>query len=214
MRAARAAAEVGLPIQVNTLVARQTADDLEDIYELLKTVTVMRWSLFFLIAVGRGKMLEEIAPEKSDEVMNWIYDIAREAPFAVKTTEAPHYRRVALNRMRGQHVSPDALHRMSVYNGLGIRDGHGIMFVSNTGDICPAGFLPAVAGNIRTSTVPNVYRNSELFRALHDADLLQGKCGKCEYREICGGSRARAFAYTGNVLESDPFCPYAPAQMG
>jgi radical SAM protein len=212
MRAAHAAADVQMPIQVNTLVAQQTADDLEAIYERLKTLTVMRWSLFFLIAVGRGKMLEEIAPAKSDEVMNWVYDIAREAPFAVKTTEAPHYRRVALNRMRGQHVSPDALHRTAVYNGLGIRDGHGIMFVSNTGDVCPAGFLPVSAGNIRTSRVPDIYRNSELFRSLHDPNQLQGKCGKCEYREICGGSRARAFAHTGNVLGSDPFCPYVPAQ--
>lgn len=211
IRAAQAAAEVGMPIQVNTLVAQQTADDLKAIYQLLKSMTVMRWSLFFLIAVGRGKMLEEIAPKKSDEIMNWVYDIAREAPFAVKTTEAPHYRRVALGRMKGQHVSPDALHRMSVYNGLGIRDGHGVMFVSNTGDICPAGFLPVAAGNVKTSKVPDVYRNSELFRSLHDADQLQGKCRKCEYREVCGGSRARAYAYTGNVLESDPFCAYVPA---
>ncbi len=210
MRAARAAAEVGMPIQVNTLVAQQTADDLEAIYKLLKTLTVMRWSLFFLIAVGRGKMLQEIAPEESDQVMNWVFDIAREAPFAVKTTEAPHYRRVALNRMRGQNVSPDALHKMSVYNGLGIRDGHGIVFVSNTGDICPAGFLPVSAGNVRTGNVPDIYRNSGVFRALHDSNQLQGKCGECEYREPCGGSRARAFAHTGNILESDPFCPYVP----
>jgi radical SAM protein len=211
MRAARAAAHLEMPIQVNTLVAEQTADDLPAIYELLKTLTVMRWSLFFLIAVGRGKMLEEIAPEKSDEVMNWVYDIAKQAPFAVKTTEAPHYRRVALKRMRGQRISPDALHKMSVYNGLGIRDGHGIMFVSNTGDICPAGFLPVSAGNVRTSKVAEVYRNSDLFRSLHDSNRLQGKCGRCEYREICGGSRSRAFAHTGSVLESDPFCPYMPA---
>jgi radical SAM protein len=208
--AARAAAKAGLPIQVNTLVAQQTADDLPAVYELLKTLTVMRWSLFFLIAVGRGKMLEEIPPEESDRVMDWIYDVAKEAPFAVKTTEAPHYRRVALKRMGAQRVSPDALHRMSVYNGLRIRDGHGIVFVSNTGDICPAGFLPVSGGNVRTAKVPDVYRNSDLFRALHDADRLQGKCGDCEYRQICGGSRARAFAYTGNVLESDPFCPYVP----
>jgi radical SAM protein len=212
IRAARAAAEADLPIQINTLVAQQTADDLPTIYELLKTLTVMRWSLFFLIAVGRGKMLEEIAPEESDRVMDWIYDVAKEAPFAVKTTEAPHYRRVALKRMRGQQVSRNALQRMSVYNGLGIRDGHGIIFISNTGDICPAGFLPVSAGNVRTAKIPDVYRNSQLFRDLHDPDKLRGKCGKCEYAEICGGSRARAFAYTGDVLESDPFCPYVPAR--
>src|SRR5260370_23949007 len=158
MRAARAAGNVETAIQVNTLVAQQTADDLEAIYELLKTLTVMRWSLFFLIAVGRGKMLQEISAGESDRVMNWIFDIAREAPFAVKTTEAPHYRRVALNRMRGQNLAPDALHRMSVYNGLEIRDGHGIMFVSNTRDICPAGFLPASSGNLRSAQIPHLYR--------------------------------------------------------
>ena len=210
MRAARAAAAVDMPIQINTLVAEQTVDDLQAIYELLKTLKVMRWSLFFLIAVGRGKMLQEIPAEQSDDVMNWVFDIARKAPFAVKTTEAPHYRRVALNRMQGQNASPDALHRISVYNGLGIRDGHGIMFVSNTGDICPAGFLPVAAGNIRTGNVPDIYRNSDLFRSLHDSSQFSGKCGRCEYREPCGGSRARAFAHSGNVLASDPFCPYIP----
>ncbi len=210
MRAAHAAAEVNLPIQINTLVCEETADDLEAIYQLLTTLKVMRWSLFFLIAVGRGKMLQEISPASGEKLMNRIYDLASRAPFAIKTTEAPHYRRVALQHMRGQKVAPDALHRVSVFNGFAIRDGHGIMFISNIGEICPAGFLPLSAGNVRTSSIPEVYRNSPLFHALHNPDQLKGKCGKCEYREICGGSRARAFAYTGDALESDPFCSYQP----
>jgi len=210
MRAARAAAEIGLPIQINTLVSQETADDLDAIYQLLTGLKVMRWSLFFLIAVGRGKALQELSPAAGEELMNRIYDLASQAPFAIKTTEAPHYRRVALQRMRTQKVAPDALHRISVFNGFGIRDGHGVMFVSNTGEICPAGFLPASAGNVRTSRVSDIYRDSPLFAALHQPDQLKGRCRECEYREICGGSRARAFAYSGDALQSDPFCPYLP----
>jgi radical SAM protein len=210
MRAAEYAAEFDLPIQVNTLVSTETDDDLPAIYELLKTVKVMRWSLFFLIAVGRGRVLQEVSPARGEEIMNWVYDLARVAPFAIKTTEAPSYRRIALGRMRGEGMPPDQIQRTSVYHGFGVRDGHGIVFVSNTGDIYPAGFLPLTVGNVRVNQVADVYRNAPLFRSLHNPNEFKGKCGRCEHRMICGGSRARAFAYTGDALESDPFCPYQP----
>lgn len=208
--AARHAAELDMPIQVNTLVSEETADDLPAVYELLKTMRVMRWSLFFLIAVGRGRVLEEVAPERGEELMNWVYDLAQGAPFAIKTTEAPSYRRIALDRMRRQGLAPEQIRRTSVYHGFGIRDGHGILFVSNTGDIYPAGFLPLTVGNVRQDGLIEIYRHSSAFRSLHDPNQFKGKCGRCEYRVICGGSRARAFAYTGDALESDPFCPYLP----
>jgi len=208
IRAARHASEFDLPIQVNTLVSAETADDLPAIFDLLRTIKVMRWSLFFLIAVGRGRVLKEVSPERGEELMNWVYDLSRIAPFAIKTTEAPSYRRIALNRMRGEGMSSEQIQRSSVYRGFGIRDGHGIIFVSSTGDIYPAGFLPLTAGNVRSSRLSEVYRNGPLFRSLHDPSQFKGKCGRCEYRAICGGSRARAFAYTGDPLESDPFCPY------
>ncbi len=214
IRGAHLAAEYDLPIQVNTLVSEETADDLPAIYELLKTVKVMRWSLFFLIAVGRGKVLQEVSPARGEEIMEWVYDLARVAPFAIKTTEAPSYRRIALNRMRGEGMLPDQLQRTSVYNGFGIRDGHGIMFVSNTGDIYPAGFLPLTVGNVRKDSVADVYRDAPAFRSLHNPNEFKGKCGWCEYRVICGGSRARAFAYTGDALESDSFCTYQPEGRG
>lgn len=210
VRAARDAAEIDLPIQVNTLVSEETADDLPTIYDLLTTLKVMRWSLFFLIAVGRGKVLREVSPTRGEEIMNWVYDLARVAPFAIKTTEAPSYRRIALNRMRDEGMASDQIQRTSVYHGFGIRDGHGIMFVSNTGDIYPAGFLPLTAGNIRKGNVVDVYRDAPVFRSLHDPSEFRGKCGRCEYRVICGGSRARAYAYTGDALASDPVCPYEP----
>ncbi len=206
LRAARFAAALGVPIQINTLVSEETIDDLPAIYELLKTFTVMRWSLFFLIEVGRGKVLQPISPERGEELMNWVYDIAQVAPFVIKTTEAPSYRRVALNQMRREGMASVEIRRTSVYRGFGIRDGHGIVFVSNQGDIYPAGFLPLSAGNVRTDSLVSVYRESPLFRALHSPDAFKGRCGRCEYRVLCGGSRARAFAATGDPLASDPFC--------
>ncbi|HEX7593045.1 MAG TPA: TIGR04053 family radical SAM/SPASM domain-containing protein [Anaerolineae bacterium] len=210
IRGAHLAAEYDLPVQVNTLVSAETADDLPATYELLKSLKVMRWSLFFLIAVGRGKVLQEVSPARGEEIMEWVYDLVRVAPFAIKTTEAPSYRRIALNRMRGEGMLPDQIQRTSVYNGFGIRDGHGIMFVSNTGDIYPAGFLPLTVGNVRKDSVADVYRDAPAFRSLHNPNEFKGKCGWCEYRVICGGSRARAFAYTGDALESDSFCTYQP----
>ncbi len=210
MRAALTAGSIGLPVQINTLVSLETVDDLPSIYELLKHMQVMRWSLFFLIGVGRGKTLGELSSKDGEKIMRWICDMVREAPFAIKTTEAPFYRRIALNRMNEQGMANPEIRRTSVYHGFGIRDGHGIVFVSNRGDIYPSGFLPLSAGNIRRDRLVEVYRDSTIFRALHNPDGFKGKCGRCEYRQICGGSRARAFAHTGDVAESDPFCSYQP----
>jgi radical SAM protein len=212
MDASRYAAEVDMPIQVNTLVAAETADDLPAIFDLLLAHRVMRWSLFFLIGVGRGRMLEPVSPERGEQVMRWSLELARSAPFAIKTTEAPSYRRIALEQMRASNMPLEAMRRSSVLRGFGIRDGNGIVFVSNTGDICPAGFLPLALGNVRNNELAKVYRNESTFRALHDANAFKGKCGECEYRIICGGSRARAFAATGDPLESDPLCPYQPVR--
>jgi AdoMet-dependent heme synthase len=211
MEAARHAGRIGLPIQVNTLVSEETADDLPAIYELLRTsFPVMRWSLFFLISVGRGKALNEVSPDQGERIMDWVLDLVPNAPFAVKTTEAPSYRRVAINKMRDSGMAAPDMKKTSVYRGFQIRDGHGIVFVSHRGDIYPSGFLPLHCGSVRTDSLANVYRNSEIFRALHTPNEFHGKCGVCEYRHICGGSRARAFAHTGDALGSDPFCPYQP----
>ncbi len=210
--AAKAAASLGVPIQINTLVAEETIDDIPAIYELLKSsFPVMRWSLFFLIEVGRGKVLQPISSERGEQLMNWIYDQSKVAPFAMATTEAPSYRRVALTRMREAGMVAAEIERTPVYRGFGIRDGHGIVFISNQGDICPAGFLPLTLGNVRNDQLQDIYRNAPMFQALHNPNLFKGKCGYCEFRALCGGSRARAFAATGDALASDPFCHYEPA---
>jgi radical SAM protein len=210
VQAMRWAQELEMPLQVNTLMAAETAADAPAVYELLKPFGVARWSLFFLISVGRGKVLQPLTPEQAEKLMSWIYETSANSPFTVATTEAPSYRRVALERMRAEGLSGDQIKRMPAARGFGIRDGHGIMFVSNTGDICPAGFLPLAAGNVRRDRVSEIYRNGPLFRSLHDPMQFEGRCGVCEYRALCGGSRARAYAATGNPLASDPLCPYEP----
>jgi MoaA/NifB/PqqE/SkfB family radical SAM enzyme len=130
IRAAQDAAKLGIPIQVNTLVSQETEDDLPAIYELLKSVSVMRWSLFFLIAVGRGKLLQPVSAERGEELMRWACDLAQAAPFVVATTEAPSYRRIALERMRAAGWTREQIAQTPVYRGFEIRDGHGIVFIS------------------------------------------------------------------------------------
>jgi AdoMet-dependent heme synthase len=204
--AMRWAGSLDMPMQVNTLVSAETVTDLPAIYELLKQFRISRWSLFFLISVGRGKVLQPLTSERAEVLMAWIYEISQTAPFVVATTEAPSYRRVAIQRMHAQGLTGEAVKHSKVARGFGIRDGNGIVFVSSTGEICPAGFLPQVAGNVRTDRIAAVYRNAPLFQLLHQSRLFKGKCGACEFHSICGGSRARAFQATGDALGADPLC--------
>ena len=214
MQAMRWAQELGMPLQVNTLASGETADDIPAVYELLKPFTPARWSLFFLISVGRGKVLQPLAPEQGEALMSWIYETSSVAPFTVATTEAPSYRRVALDRMRAEGLNGDQIKKSPAYRGFGVRDGHGIVFVSHTGDICPAGFLPLALGNVRRDRLAEVYRDAPVFLALHDPSQFHGRCGHCEYHALCGGSRARAYEATGDPLGEDPFCIYEPHACG
>jgi AdoMet-dependent heme synthase len=213
IQALRWAQELEMPVQVNTLAAAETAGDMSAIYEVLKPFGIARWSLFFLIAVGRGKVLQPLSPEEGEKLMYWIYATSRDASFTVATTEAPSFRRVALERMRAEGMTGEQIRQSGATRSYGIRDGHGILFISNTGDICPAGFLPLAVGNVRQNQIVNVYRDSPLFRQLHDPTQFEDRCGVCDYRTLCGGSRARAFAATGNPLASDPFCQYEPPRQ-
>lgn len=209
INAIRWAKEVGLPLQINTLVCAETYDDIPNVGRLLAELEVERWSVFFLVATGRGKVLGDITPEQAETLLNWLYDFSKEAPFVIKTTEAHHYRRVAVQRARAEG-NTDKLR--SLRRGFGVRDGSGVMFISHIGEIYPAGFLPIVVGNVRKDDPVEIYRHHPLFRSLRDPDQYKGKCGVCEFRRICGGSRARAYATYGDPLESDPLCVYTPAK--
>jgi AdoMet-dependent heme synthase len=210
IQAMRWAQELEMPVQINTLVAAETTDDLPAIYDLLRLFGIARWSLFFLISVGRGKVLQPLSPDEGEQLMRWVHAVSRKAPFSVATTEAPSYRRVALQKMREEGMTGEQIRRSGATRGYGIRDGHGIMFVSNTGDICPAGFLPLAVGNVRQQNVVDMYRDSPLFQQLHDPAQFENRCGICDFKTLCGGSRARAFAATGNPLASDPMCTFEP----
>jgi len=211
MEAARAAVDAGLALQVNTLVTAGTLADLPAVYERVCALGAARWSLFFLIQVGRGRDLQQLTPAASEALLAWLWACARPGGPIVTATEAPHYRRVALQRRRpGEERAGGAAHR-ALRHGLGIRDGNGIMFVSHVGDVQPSGFLPIVAGNVRRVHPGVIYREAPLFRALRAAAGFHGRCGRCEFREVCGGSRARAYATTGDPLGEDPLCAYQPA---
>ncbi|MFB6169844.1 MAG: TIGR04053 family radical SAM/SPASM domain-containing protein [Haloarculaceae archaeon] len=209
VRAARAAREAGLPLQVNTTVCAATVDELPAIRDLVADLGAVLWSVFFLVPVGRGRVLDPVSPDRAESVMAWLCDVAESAPFGVKTTEAPHYRRVAIQQRRAA-AATEAPPTDDVGRRTGITAGDGFAFVSHVGEVYPSGFLPESAGDVREESVVDVYRNAPLFESLRDADRLRGKCGACEFRAVCGGSRSRAYAYTGDPLESDPLCPYVP----
>jgi radical SAM protein len=205
--AAETARAVGLPFQVNTLVAQETLSDIPAIYPLVSAWGAARWCLFFLISVGRGTMLREISPSACEQLLSWLANLTGRPGPIVTTTEAPHFRRVMLQRRHG--AASHGGHPAPVSHPVGgIRDGNGILFVARNGDITPSGFLPVFVGNVRTHDVVAVYRHSEEFLSLRRADKFGGRCGHCEFRGPCGGSRARAYAAYGDQMAEDPLCVY------
>jgi radical SAM protein with 4Fe4S-binding SPASM domain len=190
------AIDLGLPLQINTTVSARTLPSLHAMAEYVSTLPIRLWAVFFLVQTGRGASLAQISARECEEVLEFLAGLQARVPFVVKTTEAPHFRR----------VSPAAAR-------FTVNDGNGFVFVDHVGDICPSGFLPMPCGNVRDGVLAAVYRDHPLFRSLRDPDALHGRCGRCEYRAACGGSRARAFAATGDVLGEDPLCAYEPTMM-
>lgn len=222
MRMMTDARQLGLSVQINTTVTRRNVEQIENLATLLSTQGIAMWSVFFLIPVGRGMDEERISPEQYEEVFERLWIQAGRQPYGIKTTEAPHYRRFVLQRNgdplagpkvgeegRPPHPSRDRGHRAP----LGVRDGNGIMFVGHTGEIFPAGFLPIECGRFPDDSVVDAYQNHPTFLALRDPDQFTDDCGICEYRYVCGGSRSRAYAVTGDPLAGEPDCVYEPGQI-
>ncbi len=210
MTALEWAAGLDLPVQVNTLVTQATAQDLPALYALLERRTLQRWSLFFLVSVGRGSALREVSPADGERWMRWLYRTSAAAPFQVRTTEAMAFRRVAVREMRHRGMSDEQILRSPLARSFGIRDGNGVVFIAQDGMISPSGFMPMPLGNVREHRIADVYRIHPKMRALRDVTRYRGRCGRCSFVQWCGGSRARALAWTGDPLESDPLCPYEP----
>jgi len=199
-QAARQARAAGMEIQINTTVSANTVEDLPAIADMVAEFDASMWEVFFLVPIGRGEELEQLDPDRTVEVMEWLYRRGREAPYRVITVEAPHYRRVA-----------DELQRRESGEGVRVgstRAGAGFVFVSYEGDVYPSGFLPESGGNVTERSLVDIYRNADLFERLRDTDRFVGSCGDCAYLDICGGSRSRAHAVTGSPLASDPLCPW------
>ncbi len=220
----RSALTIGLAAQINTTVTRRTLELLPEMVDFVKEAGAVQWSLFFLVPTGRAQAADMIAPEEGERLFHWLYDLSRKGDFDVKATAAPMYRRVAIERRRAEGDSgriegnfqgagfqyADGLDRPV----KGVNDGRGFLFVSHRGEIMPSGFLPIAAANVREEDIVEVYRDHRLFRELRDPSLLKGRCGRCEYREVCGGQRGRAYALTGDYLETDPACVYQPPTPG
>lgn len=224
LRMLMAARDLGVPTQVNTTVTAGNLAEFDLLAELLEDLGISLWSVFFLVPTGRARPEDVASAEDFERVFNRMYDLSLTAPFDIKSTAAPQYRRVILQRQVAERRAgertdaPDALTaglgfslRDGVGRAKGVNDGNGFLFISHRGDLFPSGFLPLAAGNVRQHDLVKVYREAPLFRALRDADHYRGKCGVCEFRSVCGGSRARAYALTGDPLESDPYCVHVPA---
>src|SRR5512146_2259572 len=218
LRAVRWARELGLPVQINTTITRHNLAQVDDVIALLETLDIVLWSVFFLVPTGRGQTSDLISAEEFEGVFEKLYQTAQRASFDIKSTEAQHYRRFLLQKRVAERRASGSGKAMPFPVGMtadgigrapkGINDGKGFVFVSHLGEVFPSGFLPISAGNIRRQSLAELYRNSPLFTTLRDTTRLEGKCGACEFREVCGGSRARAYAVTGNPFAEEPCCVY------
>ena len=227
-------AEFGLETQIHTTVTRHVLDDLTAIADLIARQGIKLWALFLLITIGRAARPEirrlNLNGLQFEALFHWMYELTKSVPFDVTPREGYHYRRVLLqrraaelgisvedllakaenNRWAPTDLASSARATRIVRAPLGVNDGKGILFVSHRGDVQPSGFLNLVGGNLRSQQLADIYRRSKVFMQLRDYTALKGKCGVCEFKSLCGGSRARAFAVTGDPMRSDPYCIYEP----
>ena len=216
-------ATAGLTVQVNTTVMRTNVDELAELAALLPQAGAKIWEVFFLVHVGRGVTSGAITADEHEQVCHFLYEAAQH-DLVVRTVEAPFFRRVVADRRSGRPVPAGALYKrlagqlqelsgpprlQASAHTAATRDGKGIVFIAYDGAVYPAGFLPIALGNVRTRQLADIYRDDPLLVAIREARFA-GRCGRCEYADLCGGSRARAYATTGDPLGEDPACPYQP----
>ena len=232
MIAARMVREVGYRLQINTTVTRDTVHELPGILKTVLDLGTTLWSVFFLVPTGRGKLLNALTAAEEEEVLHWLHDVSDLV--AIKTTEAPHYRRIALQRagvddgvdldtafpvgpLRAslreateRLLTGDEPRRRRPRAPLDVNSGRGFAFVDHVGLVYPSGFLPVSVGSVHKQSFSKIYREAQLLQELRTPDLFGGRCGHCEFRTVCGGSRSHAYAVTGDPLAEDPSCGYQP----
>jgi len=212
MLALEEAQRIGLSTQINTTVSRHNWKHLEEIADMVDRLGCDMWDIFFLVPTGRGASQAELDAAEFEQVFAFLYERSKRSRAVIKTTEAMHYRRYLMQRHKEEvgaavrgHPGENPLNKMA-----GINSGRGFVFISRTGEIYPSGFLPISSGNVRRDSLVEVYQKGALFQVLRDSSLLKGKCGLCQYRNLCGGSRSRAFALTGDYLAAEARCIHQP----
>lgn len=206
LEAARKAKAAGIQLQINTTVAKSTLPEMDAFAELMRALAPDVWSVFLLVPTGRATAEDLPSADDIEALWKKLLALRETMPFAIKTTEGHHYRRAMMQAAaRGEAPAPRHI--------VPTRDGKGVVFISHVGEIQPSGFLPLTAGNVRTDDLASIYRTHPIFVTLRDDDALGGKCGKCEYRRICGGSRSRAYGTCGDMMAAEPLCSYIPAAL-
>ena len=197
LRASEMLKGIELPFQINTTVTRLNVEDLEDIYNLVKTIGAMAWHIFLLVPVGRGKGLkgEELTTKAYEDVLNWLYSVEKKDELEMKVTCAPHYYRIV---KKGGDTPKSA----------GCLAGKSFMFISHRGMAQPCGYLEIPSGDVRNEGVQKVWEESPVFNQLRDLSSYKGKCGGCKYLKICSGCRARAYELYGDFLQEEPYCSH------
>ncbi len=229
-----AAREMGLKVQINSTVTLANVHEMPEIASLVRNVGAMTWSAFMLVPTGRGTNLDAPSAAQVEDIMNFLYDMGQIVP--TRTTEGHHFKRVSYQRDVLSKLGLDPVAELglgSLYLSLteqardlglvepqrvrraplNVSSGNGFVFISHTGEVHPSGFLPISAGNVNSSTLRSIYRESELFAGIRDVTLLKGRCGECEFASICGGSRSRAYAASGDLFAEDPLCGYLPGSF-
>ena len=219
--------ELGMPLQINTVISKYNLNHLEQMAQLVEELGAIMWYIFLLVPTGRGQLDACITPVEHEKVFRWLYHLNKTSSYDIKLTAAQHYRRVVLQeKVREQKLEKNLIRYedtitsdyASQVDGLsrapkGVNDGNGFIFISHTGDVLPSGLLPIKLGNVRDQPLKEIYRNSPILKDLRNPDQYKGKCGVCEFRYVCGGSRSRTYAVTGDYMESEPFCVYIPKAM-
>lgn len=202
--------EVQLPVQINSMVSRRNFHDVDAMIELLTRLDVILWNVFFFVPPSRDEAGEMLDADQNEQVFAKLYQASRRVNFQIKTTEGQHYQRYLLQQRvresKGRLTETSAI----PYAPRGVNDGKGFVFINCRGEAYPSRFLPISAGNVTTQALSAIYRDSSLFASLRDTSKLKGRCGRCPVRTICGGSRARAYAMTGDLFASDPCCAFEP----
>jgi len=216
LRAAEIFRRNGMQFIVNSSFTNRNKHDIEATYRLAKSIGAHAWYMFMIVPTGRGKEIldELIGKEDYEKILEWHYRMEKdEKEMLVRPTCAPHYYRVRLQKMKaeGETFEPRSL-TFSTGGNKGCVCAQSICFIDSRGNVQPCSYFPYVAGNVKKQSFSSIWNDSELFRSLRDFKSYKGRCGKCEYLNICGGCRARADAILGDYLEEEPFCGYQPLE--